>query len=355
MSRMTRRELAYSIFHGENSRPGIHIECDDKRIEYQLSDFLSSRVRISTWDKFFISGGPFHRWKGEKLRKWIERINSESYEWESIYDDLIKGVEDFRKRISRFKGRFIILKVLGPTETAESFFARPLSSRHINKGQLAHTFDFGLLLSLDFKRAIEIYEKIAEKIMILIELGCEIDFVDAIRIADDVAAYTGPIYSKKFIYEYLKWHEKFTKIIHKAGKLAILHTDGDVRKLRLLERFSEIYNGIHPLDIMPKSTVRDALTWVNEICSIRCKLKGRLVFFTGIPIDLVFNDRVNANELLQVVRKLINCHGVKYLVVATTHSPYPWRSYSEKIPLGKVLAIREFVMTYYRKHKEPIL
>lgn len=307
------------------------------------------------WDKFFVNGGPFHRWTGERLREWIERVDPESYDWESVYDDLVEGVENFKKRVSKYRGRFIIFKVLGPTETAEGFFAKPLSSRHISEGQLAHSFDFGVLLSLDFNKAMVIYEKIAKRVITLIELGCEIDFVDGVRIADDVATYTGPIYSKRFIEEYLKWHEKFTKVIHKADKLAILHTDGDVRKSRLLDRLSEIYDGIHPLDIMPKSTVRNALVWVNEICSIRSKLKSKLVFFTGIPIDLIFNDKVDVNELLQVVEKLINCHGVEHLVVATTHSPYPGRGYNEESPLSKALAVRKFVITYYRRNKEPML
>jgi len=352
---MASRDLAYSIFRGENSRPGLHVESDDKDVEYKMSDFVSSRARIATWDRYFISGGPFHRNIHERLTAWIERVDPQSYDWESIHDDLIDGVNNFKRKMSKYKERFIIFKVLGPTETAEGFFAKPLTSAHLKRKQLAHSFHFGVLLSLSFKRAIEVYERIAKTIMMLIELGCEVEFVDGIRIADDVAIYTGPIYPKEFIKEYLKWHRKFAETIHRASKLAILHTDGDITKLGLFNSLSEIYDGIHPLDVMPKSTLKDALTWVETICSIRSKLKDKLTFFTGIPIDLVFNDKVSVNELLQVVKELIRCHGVEQLVVATTHSPYPGRSYGEPGPLSKVMAIREFVLAYHRRNREPML
>lgn len=352
---MTSRDLAYSIFRGENSRPGLHIESDDKDIEYRMSDFISSRARILTWDRYFIDGGPFHRHASERLAAWIERVDPHLYDWEAIYDDLINGIDRFKKKMSKYKEHFTIFKVLGPTETAEGFFVKPLTSIHLKQGQLSHSFDFGVLLSLNFKKAIEIYERIAKIIMLLIELGCEIEFVDGVRIADDVATYAGPIYPKEFIKEYLKWHKKFTEIIHKAGKLAILHTDGDITKSGLLDLLSEIYDGIHPLDIMPKSTLKDALTWIETICSIRSRLKSEITFFTGIPIDLVFNSKVGVHELIQVVKKLINCHGAEYLVVATTHSPYPGRDYNEPDPLSKVTAVREFVLAHYRRNREPML
>ncbi len=343
----TPRDLAYAVFRGENERPGIHIESDDKRFEYEMSDFISSRAKLATWDAYLREGGPFARREGEGLLEWLERVDPGAYDWEGSYEGVPSAIESFERRMREFASgdRFVVLKVLGPTEVAEGFFAPGVRA---SSGQLAHRFGFGVLASLDLSRAARVYERIAAGVMELVRAGAELDFVDGVRVADDVATYSGPAYPKGFLSLYLEWHRRLASAIRRRGKVAILHTDGDVTKLGLLRELCRAYDGLHPLDLAPKSTVADALDWVRRVCSARGEARVA-VFFTGVPIELVFGG-ATPRELVEVVRELIGCHGVERLVVATTHSPYPGRGYHEARPAEKVRAVRDYVLSLSAQH-----
>jgi len=340
------RRLVELVFEGaEPPRAPLHIESDDKRFEAAMSDLVGAGAKISEWRGFYTRGGPFHRRRGESLGEWLDRVKASEYAWPELSRVVEEAVSSFRERIKQVEkeGRFLVFKVLGPTETAESFFTGPQSARAVRLGQIAHRFDFGAFYALRRREALEIYERVASYVLELIKAGAELDEVDAVRVADDAATYTGPIYPSSFYEEaYLPWHRRFASAIRRAGKYAILHCDGDIRKGGLLRRLSALYDGLHPLDIAPKSTLDEAMKWVQELCELR-RESGEVVFFTGIPVELVFNDTVPVEQFLKVPTTLLEMHGKRYLVLATTHSEYPSRSYEEYLPRLKVSAVRKTV------------
>lgn len=342
---MEGRRLVQIVFEGlEPPRPPLHIESDDKEFEAALSDALGAGVRVADWREFYERGAPFHRREGEGLGEWLDRVSASSYEWPNSHEAATAAVEGFLKRVRGIAGgKFLILKVLGPTETAEGFFTPPRNARGERLGQVAHRFGFGSLYVLKKGVAAEIYERIAQVVLEVVKAGLELESVDAIRVADDAATYAGPAYSQSFYEElYLPWHEKFAQAAKSRGKFALLHCDGDLRRGNLFERLATIYDGLHPLDISPKAMVPEALQWAREVAALRGRA-GSAVFFTGAPVELIFNEAVSVGEFLAVPTELLRLHGPRRLVVATTHSEYPGRSYAEGLPRQKALALRELL------------
>ncbi len=348
---MEGKRIVHSVFDGwEPPRPPVHVESDDKRFEASLSDLLGAGVRVADWREFFEVGGPFHRREGESLGEWLDRVDPSGYSWPDPGEAAAAAVEGFLKRVRGLaEGKFLVLKVLGPTETAEGFFAPPRGGRGLELGQMAHRFGFGALYLLDKAKALQVYGRIAGVLLEVVRAGSELDEVDAVRIADDAATYAGPAYSRSFYEEaYFPWHERFAAAARSAGKRAILHCDGDLRKGGLLERLARVYDGLHPLDVAPKPSPHDALRWVSEVAALRASA-GRAVFFTGAPVELVFNDSVGVEDFLRVPRALIEAHGIRFLVLATTHSEYPLRSYREELPRRKAEALRELALKLARR------
>jgi len=338
--------IVHFVFDGwEPPRPPVHVESDDKHFEASLSDALGAGVRVADWRGFFEVGGPFHRREGESLGEWLDRVDPDGYNWPDPSEAAVAAVEGFLERVRGLaKGRFLVLKVLGPTENAEGFFAPPRGRRGSELGQMVHRFGFGALYLLDRAKALQVYRRIAEVVLEVVKAGSELEEVDAVRIADDAATYAGPAYSRCFYEEaYFPWHERFAAAARSAGKRAILHCDGDLRKGGLIERLARVYDGLHPLDVTPKPSPPDALRWASEVAALR-ESAGRAVFFTGAPVELVFNDSVGVEDFLRVPRALLEAHGVRFLVLATTHSEYPLRSYREELPRRKAEALREFAL-----------
>lgn len=341
------RKLVQAVFEGlEPTRLPLHVESDDKVFEASVSDALGAGSPIADWRSFFEVGGPFRRLEGEGLSAWLSRVEASEYEWPDPSEAAASAVRSFVERVGGLaKGKFLILKILGPTEIAEGFFAPPRGRRGEELGQVLHRFDFGVFYMLRRSAALRLYERIARTVLEVVKAGAELDIVDAVRIADDAATYSGPSYGRRFYEEaYLPWHERFAAAAKRSGKYAILHCDGDLRKGGLLERLSRIYDGFHPLDLAPKSTLPEALKWALEVADAR-RLAGDAVFFTGAPIDLVFDDRVTAEEFVQAPLALLGSHGPRFLVVATTHSGYPGRSYREELPRRKVERLRRALLS----------
>jgi len=65
------------------------------------------------------------------------------------------------------------------------------------------------------------------------------------------------------------------------------------------------------------------------------------VFFTGIPVDLLCNPDVSAQELVGVAESVIHAVGRNRLILTTTHRPYPgclFRDFQNKVcAIGKFL------------------
>ncbi|MCD6409693.1 MAG: hypothetical protein J7L98_05100 [Candidatus Verstraetearchaeota archaeon] len=322
-------------------RPPLHVESDDKREEYKYGDIVGAGVRIADWRDFYTIGGPFKRRAKEDVLDWAERIDIESYVWPNPYREALRATTAFKERVAPYtRDRFIVFKVLGPTETSEAFFAPGVS-----KGEeVAHCLDFALFLKLNKVKAIKLYNRVAQIILEVVKAGAELDEVDAVRIADDVAEYTGLLYYKWFVEEhYLPWHRKLANAIKKRGKRAILHCDGNIMVIGLLSKLSEIYDGLHPLDLYPRHTLQDAEEWMKRVLQARAQCGWHLVYFTGIPLELLFSMEVKPLRLKRFVSKFLQLHGLRKLVLATTHSPYPGRSYKEPAVKRRLRGIVEMV------------
>jgi len=341
---MKPRKLVEMVFEGlEPPRTPLHVESDDKRFEASISDIVSAGAKIGEWRAFYRLGGPFHRLESESVGEWVDRIELEEYEWPDVSRVVEEALTSFTSRIRGLsEGKFIMFKILGPTETVEAFFISPQEGAHARLGQVAHRFSFGVLYTLDEGKARRVYERVASYILEVVKAGSELEWIDAVRVADDALTYSGPAYSLRFLEElYFPWHSRFSRAVHKRGKYFILHCDGDVRKKGFMERLLTMYDGLHPLDLSPKSTLEDSAKWVLEVANLRKLVDEDIVFFTGIPVDLIFNDDVGVCEVVEIPLLLLRMHGSRSLVIATTHSEYPARSYSEELPRRKVEAIRE--------------
>ncbi|KXB04731.1 hypothetical protein AKJ48_01545, partial [candidate division MSBL1 archaeon SCGC-AAA261O19] len=204
-----------------------------------------------------------------------------------------------------------------------------------------HCFDFSTLREIRPEKARSLYDKVAEYILELVKVGTELDYVDAIRVADDLCSYVGPNYSREFIEtDYLRWHREFARIAQKKEKYSKLHTDGNLLVGGLMKKLSKIYDAIHPLDFMPKITLTDSLKWVDSIVEAR-SLSGGMIFFTGIPIEVMFREESSPGQIGETVRKLLQEHGRKRLVLSNTHRPYPGRSFNEAGAILKAKIVKE--------------
>ena len=339
---MNSKKLVTKVFEGEEGIVPLHVESDSKEEEAILGDVVGVGAKIIEWREFYKRGGPFAREPHERLSSWADRIEVEEYEWPEVNEVITRAVKGFDREARRYsKSKFILYKVLGPTETSESFFTRGVSETYAKLHQIAHEFGFATLLLLNPKKACMLFDKISEYILELVKVGTEIDYVDAIRIADDIATYGRLLYPQWFIKEYhLKWHREYCKTIKKNGKYSILHCDGNIL-LEPAKSLTQIYDGIHPLDLRPRFSIEDAYKWIDAIIKARTVIGDKTIFFTGIPIELLFNNNINIEDICDIVKKLLNKHGKRKLVLATTHSNYPNRSYKEPLVMDKLEAINK--------------
>ncbi len=339
---MRRRELVLAVFEGlEPLRPPLHFESTDKDAEARLSDVLLGHGWVPQWSSFFEEGGPFRRGDVSAF-EWAESLDLDSgYEWPDTSEVVEAAIARFRGDVEgRVRGHYVVFEVIGPTEQSEYFLMpqQPESGKRL--GLAWHRFDFALLYRVKPSKARELYSRISEYILELVKAAAELDYVDAIRVADDMAANTGPIYPRRFYTElYLPWHERFTSAIHRRGKHAILHCDGNYEFL--LSQISRLYDALHPIDFHPKSSVADALKWAEKITEAR--KASRSVFFTGIPIDLLMDPNIKPEDMVMIVERVLSLHGKQRLVLATTHRPYPGRSYDEPHAIEKIHAIIRLV------------
>jgi len=344
---MKSRRLVEMVYSGlESQRVPVHFETVEKRQEAALGDVLLGHAWVPRWSNFFDEGGPFRR-GNEDLTKWVRELDiEEGYDWPPIDEIVQETLIEFKKSVEDLTNldKFIVLEVIGPTEQSEYFLCPPRPPSGFNLDLAYHTFDFGVLTVIAKEKAKKLYDKVANYVLELIKAGTELDWVDAVRVADDAFTYGGPIYPEWFMKElYMPWHRKFTDEIHRKGKYAILHTDGNVLARNYINVLSEMYDGLHPLDLAKKGTVIDAMRWINEVIKAREALKVGTVFHTGIPIDLIMLDDISASDVVQVVSAFLNKHGRKNLVLSVTHRPYPKRNFLEDLVFEKVKAIRRLV------------
>ncbi|MEM2109037.1 MAG: hypothetical protein QW327_00895 [Candidatus Odinarchaeota archaeon] len=341
------RETVKKLFEeGKTDIIPLQIEAGDPLTENIYSDIITVSGRISRFEYFYRDGGPFKR--ALKRSEWAEKININSYQWPSESELL----PDFDKKISEFMdllaetGKFRMLKILGPTETAEAFCTVKTPNHHYSKDRLSHNFDYSYLCWANFQAAEEIHNRLTEYILYLLENSNMIRLFDSVRIADDVFDYHGYLYPPEFISKVWRLnHKKISSTIKNLGVTAVLHTDGDPS--REIDFIESNYNGLHPLDMISKNNYSELLDWLNLIEKL---ISGRrIVVFTGLPINFLYGSEEQFTVLKKfIVEDLPRLRTIRF-ILSTTHRPYSTvniRSEIIKNRYNEIKKIRDIILGF---------
>lgn len=313
---MKSKKLVHEAFEKTNEKLPLYFMFNDHILEAKYGDIVSVRCRISFFEDFLVYGGPFKRGK-LGFSRWVKELDLNSYKWPSL-SDVVYEVEGKIRKIAKTLSteKFTQATLIGPTELSEYSCAPGVNST--KTGMLHHRFDFAVLTVLNLKLASKLHEQFYRIVLEAAKTAAESQYVDSVRIADDFCSYRGPIYKPEFVNIILERQKKIADTIRSRGKYAVLHSDGDIR--RFISKLS-FFNGVHPLDIMPKTCLSHALIWINKIRDL--KTKTNLIFLTGIPIELLYNTRIPIGDLEVIINYVVKALGFKGLILTTTHKPYP--------------------------------
>jgi len=323
---------------GKASRIPLYFWLADPQIEASAGDIVGVRCWFEQLN-FLDKGGPFKR-GAETRREWCDRLQPDAYDWPNVAD-LVTEMERILADTIKVNGsKSFQLEILGPTEYSEYSCSPGMSSKERRMDQVSHQFDFSILSVLDSQKADMIHKRFFDLLLDVATRATEYESVDSIRVADDFCSYTGSTYRPDFTETIVRRQVELGRAIADGGKYSVLHADGDIR--RYLRALAQGYSGFHPLDVRPKSTVANAHEWAVALGPVRGSLPA-VVFFTGIPVDLLCSSEVSAEELVDVVRHVIDSVGQERLVLTTTHRPYPgwsFRDFEEK-----AYAIKRFLQS----------
>ena len=333
--------MVLDAMHGKATRIPLYFWLADPQLEASVGDIVGVRCWFEQLN-FLGRGGPFKR-GAETRREWCDRLQPAAYDWPTV-DGLVTEMERIMVDTTKVNGdKSFQLEILGPTEYSEYSCSPGMSSKERRMDQVSHQFDFSVLTVLDSRKADMIHRRFFDLLLDLTRRATEYQSIDSIRIADDFCSYAGSTYRPNFTETIVRRQVELGRAIIDGGKYSVLHADGDIR--RHLTALAQGYSGFHPLDIRPKSTVANAHDWAGELVLLRRSLP-EAVFFTGIPVDLLCNSGVSAEELVSVVRHVIESVGRERLVLTTTHRPYPgwsFRDFEEK-----AYAVKRFLQSASR-------
>ena len=326
---------------GKVTRIPLYFWLADPKLEARVGDIVGVRCWFKHLD-FLEEGGPFKR-GAETRREWCDRLQPDEYEWPTLDDLMTEMDETVAETLKVDRTKSFQLEMLGPSEYSEYSCSSGKTPQGRELDQVSHQFDFSVLTVLDPRKAEVIHRRFFELLFQAVKRATEYDAVDSVRIADDFCGYAGSVYRPDFTGTIVHRQVELGQAISKGGKYSVLHSDGDLTKY--LANLVQGYSGLHPLDIKSKSTFADALDWATALATVR-QLLPDTVFFTGIPVDLLCNPQVSAEELVEVARHVIDAVGPGRLVLTTTHRPYPgcsFRDFEEKAD-----AIKRFLQAFRR-------
>ena len=338
---MSSRALVAEAMQGRTTRIPLYFWLADPRLEAEMGDVVGVRCWFEGLN-FLEKGGPFRR-GAETRREWRERIQPDAYEWPTP-EDLITEMDEIvadTLRVDQTKS--FQLEILGPSEYSEYSFSTGKTPQGSRLNQVSHEFDFSVLTLLDRRKAENIHARFFRLLLEVVKRATEYDAIDSVRIADDFCSYAGSVYRPDFTRTIVQRQVELGQAIIQRGKYSVLHSDGDLTKY--LADLTQGYSGLHPLDIKSKSTLADSLDWAAALAAVR-RLLPRTVFFTGIPVDLLCNPQVSADELVETVKRVIEAVGPERLVLTTTHRPYPGWSFRDFEV--KAAAVKRFLQAFRR-------
>jgi len=342
---MSSKKLVARAFRGEAERIPLYFWLADPEREAEIGDVVGARCWFSAFDGFLRTGGPFSR-KNSSTGEWLDRMQPDGYEWPSPELLIEEALQTVDETAAAAPEKSCQAEFIGPTELSEYSCSPGVPSTALGSSMgsnrsidhVSHRFDFAALTLLRPAKADQIHRRLFDLTLQVVATVAENDLVDSVRIADDFCDYRGSIYSEQYTHIILDRVSRLASAVRRSGKRAVLHSDGNL--LRYLDRLSRDFDGLHPLDVQNKSTVSSAHAWAEKLGVIR-RTMPRTVFFTGIPIDLLCNEEVSPSEVLEVVEHVVGASGSQYLVLTTTHRPYPGWTFEDFEE--KARAIKGFV------------
>jgi len=327
---LSSRELVLEVFRGKITRIPIYFWLGDPVQEAKVGDIVGVRCWFEAFANFLYDGGPFKRTESN-YHKWGEQLSVESYDWPDLNSVRLEVDQKIKETVKINKGRSFQAEILGPTEYSEYSCSPGQTETGKRLDQVYHRFDFAVLTKLNPNKAKQVHGKFFRVVLAAAEEAAEQEAIDSVRIADDFCYYRGSIYDPQFTKVIIKRQAELAKAIKGRGKYAVLHADGNI--IPYLDHLGREFDGLHPLDICPKSTLQNAFAWASKLREVR-ELLPETVFFTGIPIDLLCNKQVRADDLIEVIKQVISNVGHRRLVLTTTHRPYPgwiFEDFKEKV------------------------
>ena len=335
---MDSRGLVCEAMRGKATEIPVYFWLADPQLEASVGDIVGVRCWFNRLE-FLEKGGPFKRGV-ETRREWCDRLQPDEYDWPTV-DDLVAEMDQIVADTLKVDGtKSFQLEILGPTEYSEYSCSSGKTPEAKRLDQVTHQFDFSVLTILDPRKADMIHRRFFDLLLEVTRRATEYDAIDSVRVADDFCTYGGSIYRPDFTQTILRRQMELGKAILEGGKYSVLHSDGDLRKY--ITALTQAYSGFHPLDVRSKSTVADAHEWATSLRELK-RLLPEAVFFTGIPVDLLCNSEVSSDELVDVVRHVIDSVGQDRLILTTTHRPYPGWSFRDFEQ--KAHAVKRFLQT----------
>lgn len=338
---MSSRLLVSQAMQGRVKQIPVYFWLADPALEATVGDMVGVRCWFKSLD-FLEEGGPFKRVE-ETRREWCERLSPDEYDWPTVSDLVSEMDQIVADTLKVDREKSFQLEILGPTEYSEYSCGSGKSPEARKLNQVSHQFDFAVLTVLDPRKADTIHRRFFDLLLGAARRATEYEAIDSVRIADDFSSYAGSVYRPDFTETIISRQIELGRTVIEREKYSVLHSDGDIRKY--LPKLAQAYSGFHPLDVRSKSTVPDAHKWASDLQSVRQSLP-ETVFFTGIPVDLLCNSGVSPEELVGVVRHVIDSVGQDRLVLTTTHRPYPGWSFRDFEQ--KAYAVKQFVETIAR-------